>query len=255
MLGLVRLSCSLACRLFFERDPDLRDRVVGSVAAGRSCRATAALFGVSVARVVKWCQRWRATGSQAWGRRRDRDLTEASRFPASWVSDSRCWLGLGASIDGETLFEGSSGPGCRFGCGGSLVPGDGGAVWGERGQRGEVVPALAGDREYGGVSDGRLAAALAEERAAVASGADCGEAGPDVASGGERAGRTRHPGELRRGVAVLRSRRDHVQKKACTPASKTGPTSPGGAPDGNGIRAGLTRGAWYSSTRLGPRPT
>src|SRR5437764_10029391 len=105
MLGLVRLSCSLACRLFFERDPDLRDRVVGSVAAGRSCRATAALFGVSVARVVKWCQRWRATGSQAWGRRRDRDLTEASRFPASWVSDSRCWLGLGASIDGETLFE------------------------------------------------------------------------------------------------------------------------------------------------------
>src|SRR5437868_4434788 len=44
---------------------DLRDRVVGSVAAGRSCRATAALFGVSVASVVKWCQRWRATGSTA----------------------------------------------------------------------------------------------------------------------------------------------------------------------------------------------
>ena len=44
---------------------DLRDRVVGSVAAGRSCRATAALFGVSVASVVKWCQRWRATGSAA----------------------------------------------------------------------------------------------------------------------------------------------------------------------------------------------
>src|SRR4051812_50117611 len=35
------------------------------VAAGRSCRATAALFGVSVASVVKWCQRWRATGSTA----------------------------------------------------------------------------------------------------------------------------------------------------------------------------------------------
>src|ERR1044071_9230415 len=44
---------------------DLRDRVVGSVAAGRSCRATAALFGVSVASVVKWSQRWRATGSVA----------------------------------------------------------------------------------------------------------------------------------------------------------------------------------------------
>ena len=44
---------------------DLRDRVVGSVASGRLCRATAALFGVSVASVVKWCQRWRATGSAA----------------------------------------------------------------------------------------------------------------------------------------------------------------------------------------------
>ena len=44
---------------------DLRDRVIGSVAAGRTCRATAALFGVSVAAVVKWSQRWRATGSAA----------------------------------------------------------------------------------------------------------------------------------------------------------------------------------------------
>ena len=44
---------------------DLRDRVVGSVARGRTCRATAALFGVSVASVVKWSQRWRATGSAA----------------------------------------------------------------------------------------------------------------------------------------------------------------------------------------------
>src|SRR6202140_3402897 len=44
---------------------DLRDRVVGSVAGGRSCRATAAIFGVSVASVGKWPQRWRATGSAA----------------------------------------------------------------------------------------------------------------------------------------------------------------------------------------------
>src|SRR6266851_2397485 len=44
---------------------DLRDRVVGSVAAGRSCRATAVLFGVSVASVVKWSQRYRVTGSAA----------------------------------------------------------------------------------------------------------------------------------------------------------------------------------------------
>jgi transposase len=44
---------------------DLRDRVVASVAGGRTCRATAALFGVSVASVVKWSQRFRATGSAA----------------------------------------------------------------------------------------------------------------------------------------------------------------------------------------------
>ena len=44
---------------------DLRDRVVAAVAGGRTCRATAALFGVSVASVVKWSQRWRASGSAA----------------------------------------------------------------------------------------------------------------------------------------------------------------------------------------------
>src|SRR5258708_7630579 len=44
---------------------DLRDRVVGSVGAGRSCRATAALFGGSVASVVRWWQRFGAAGSAA----------------------------------------------------------------------------------------------------------------------------------------------------------------------------------------------
>jgi transposase len=38
---------------------------VASVTGGRTCRATAALFGVSVASVVKWSQRFRATGSAA----------------------------------------------------------------------------------------------------------------------------------------------------------------------------------------------
>src|SRR6266536_2605074 len=42
---------------------DLRERVVASVSFGRSCRVTAALFGVSVASVVRWSQRYRATGS------------------------------------------------------------------------------------------------------------------------------------------------------------------------------------------------
>src|SRR5882672_342340 len=44
---------------------DLRDRVVASVTAGRSRRTTAALFGVSTPTVVRWCQRWQATGSSA----------------------------------------------------------------------------------------------------------------------------------------------------------------------------------------------
>ena len=44
---------------------DLRERLATSVAAGRSCRETAALFGVSVATVVRCSQRWRAQGSAA----------------------------------------------------------------------------------------------------------------------------------------------------------------------------------------------
>lgn len=44
---------------------DLRERVVGAVAAGQSCRQVASTFGVSVASVVKWSQRFRRTGSAA----------------------------------------------------------------------------------------------------------------------------------------------------------------------------------------------
>jgi len=44
---------------------DLRERVVEAVDAGASCRAAAASFRVSVSTVVKWAQRWRATGSVA----------------------------------------------------------------------------------------------------------------------------------------------------------------------------------------------
>ena len=44
---------------------DLRERVVAAVMAGESCRTVAASFQVSVAAVVKWSQRFRATGSAA----------------------------------------------------------------------------------------------------------------------------------------------------------------------------------------------
>jgi transposase len=44
---------------------DLRERVVAAVASGQSCRTVAARFKVSVASVVKWSRRFRATGSAA----------------------------------------------------------------------------------------------------------------------------------------------------------------------------------------------
>jgi transposase len=56
---------------------DLRERVVGAVTAGASCREAAETFQVSVASVVRWSQRFRATGSAAakpLGRRQERSL-------------------------------------------------------------------------------------------------------------------------------------------------------------------------------------
>jgi transposase len=44
---------------------DLRKRVVAAVAKGESSRRVAAVFDVSVASVVRWAQRDRATGSPA----------------------------------------------------------------------------------------------------------------------------------------------------------------------------------------------
>jgi transposase len=50
---------------------DLRERVVVAVGGGGSCRAVAARFGVAVSSVVKWSQRYRATGSVAPGKMGD----------------------------------------------------------------------------------------------------------------------------------------------------------------------------------------
>ncbi len=47
---------------------DLRERVVAAVVAGENCRSVASRFGVSVSSVVKWSQRYRATGSVAPGK-------------------------------------------------------------------------------------------------------------------------------------------------------------------------------------------
>ena len=42
---------------------DLRERVVGSVLGGKSCRKTASLYRVGVSTVVKWMRRHRETGN------------------------------------------------------------------------------------------------------------------------------------------------------------------------------------------------
>lgn len=47
---------------------DLRERVVAAVRNGESCRAAASRYGVAVSSVVKWSQRYRATGSVAPGK-------------------------------------------------------------------------------------------------------------------------------------------------------------------------------------------
>jgi putative transposase len=47
---------------------DLRERVVSAIRCGESCRAVASRFGVAVSSVVKWSQRYRATGSVAPGK-------------------------------------------------------------------------------------------------------------------------------------------------------------------------------------------
>ena len=47
---------------------DLRERVVSAVLSGESCRVVAVRFGVAVSSVVKWSQRYRATGSVAPGK-------------------------------------------------------------------------------------------------------------------------------------------------------------------------------------------
>lgn len=46
---------------------DLRERIVAAVCGGESCCAVAVRFSVAVSSVVKWSQRFRATGSVAPG--------------------------------------------------------------------------------------------------------------------------------------------------------------------------------------------
>jgi transposase len=64
---------------------DLRERAVSRVMAGESVRSVAAALDVSVSSVVKWSQRYRATGSVAPGR-------AGGRTRPSPLAPHRVWL-------------------------------------------------------------------------------------------------------------------------------------------------------------------
>ena len=63
---------------------DLRWRVVGRVEAGDTVRAVATMFDVSVASVVRWSQRFRATGGVA--------AKPMGSQLARLLTDERAWL-------------------------------------------------------------------------------------------------------------------------------------------------------------------
>lgn len=63
---------------------DLRERVVACVGLGESVRPVAQRFSVSIASVVRWSQRWRATGSAAAGK--------MGGHRKSVLADERSWL-------------------------------------------------------------------------------------------------------------------------------------------------------------------
>jgi len=137
---------------------------------------------------------------------------------------------------------------CEFSGERSHLPGDGGAVWSECGQRGEVVAPLARRWQCCGQADGRAPAAAAD-----------GERAWLLARIAEKPDLT-----LRAVVAELAERGTPASygavwrffkhegitfKKHCTPANRIAPTSPVAGSGGRHIRADLTRGAWCSLTR------
>jgi len=63
---------------------DLRERIAASVAGGRTCRETAALFGVSVASAVRFSQRQRQTGNAS--------AKQMGGYKARKLAGEREWL-------------------------------------------------------------------------------------------------------------------------------------------------------------------
>ncbi len=77
-----------------------------------------------------------------------------------------------------------------------------------------MVTAFPGDGKRGGPEDGRSPAAPSGQQTRLAAGANCGQAGPDIAGDPGRAGRRWGQGEPWRALGVFRARRHHIQKKS-----------------------------------------
>src|SRR5213075_2267617 len=118
-----------------------------------------------------------------------------------------------------------------------------------------AVAAVSRDGKRGGPQGWRPAALCTGRRAGLAAGAALREARHYASGAGGGTGRARDQSELLRGLAFFRARRDQLQKKACTPASRIAPTSPGDERSGRSTKGGLIPPVSSSSTRLGPRPT
>jgi transposase len=75
---------------------DLRERVVAAVASGESCRKVAGTYKVSVASVVRWSQRFRATGRAA-------AMRMGGNQPRSLAAERDWLLGRLAAVPDLTL--------------------------------------------------------------------------------------------------------------------------------------------------------
>lgn len=75
---------------------DLRERVVARVLAGEPVRSVAQTFGVAVSSVVKWSQRYRATGSAA-------PAKMGGYVPGKLIGETRLWLLERTAISPFTL--------------------------------------------------------------------------------------------------------------------------------------------------------
>src|SRR5229473_3470861 len=96
------------------------------------------------------------------------------------------------------------------------------------------------------------AGASCREAAAVF---DCCGAGSDAGGNPRQVAAARYRGQRQYGVAVLRSARHQLQKKACARRSKIAKTSASRGPAGNNGSRGLIRQDWSSSMRPAPQPT